>query len=72
MTTAKNSMCRMVDKTTSLPAGMRSWVITRMFGKFVPFLGTAGLVFEEVGRERMVVSVKNRKKVQNHIKGLRA
>lgn len=72
MTTAKNSMCRMVDKTTSLPAGMRSWVITRMFGKFVPFLGTAGLVFEEVGRERMVVSVKNRKKVQNHIKGLHA
>ncbi len=72
MTTAKNSMCRMVDKTSSLPAGMRSWVITRMFGKFVPFLGTAGLVFEEVGRERMVVSVKNRKKVQNHIKGLHA
>jgi acyl-coenzyme A thioesterase PaaI-like protein len=72
MTTAKNSMCRMVDKTASLPAGMRSWVITRMFGKFVPFLGTAGLVFEEVGRERMVVSVKNRKKVQNHIKGLHA
>lgn len=72
MTTAKNSMCRMVDKTASLPTGLRSWVITRMFGKFVPFLGTAGLVFEEVSRERMVVSVKNRKKVQNHIKGLHA
>ncbi|MEC5207268.1 acyl-coenzyme A thioesterase PaaI-like protein [Vogesella perlucida] len=72
MTTPKNSMCRMVDKTVSLPTGLRSWVITRMFGKFVPFLGTAGLVFEEVSRERMVVSVKNRKKVQNHIKGLHA
>ncbi len=72
MTTPKNSMCRMVDKTASLPTGLRSWVITRMFGKFVPFLGTAGLVFEEVSRERMVVSVKNRKKVQNHIKGLHA
>lgn len=72
MTTSKNSMCRMVDKTASLPTGLRSWVITRMFGKFVPFLGTAGLVFEEVSRERMVVSVKNRKKVQNHIKGLHA
>ena len=72
MTTPKNSMCRMVDKPASLPTGLRSWVITRMFGKFVPFLGTAGLVFEEVSRERMVVSVKNRKKVQNHIKGLHA
>jgi len=72
MTTPKNSMCRMVDKTASLPTGLRSWVITRMFGKFVPFLGTAGLVFEEVSRERMVVSVKNRKKVQNHIKGVHA
>jgi acyl-coenzyme A thioesterase PaaI-like protein len=62
----------MVDKTASLPAGMRSWAITYLFARFVPFLGTAGLVFEEVGRERMVVSVKNRKKVQNHIKGLHA
>lgn len=72
MSTPKNSMCRMVDKTAALPAGMRSWVITRMFGRFVPFLGTAGLVFEEVSRERMVVSVKNRRKVQNHIQGLHA
>lgn len=72
MTQQKNSMCRMVDKTASLPAGLRSWVITKMFGKFVPFLGTAGLHFEEVSRERMVVSIRNRKKVQNHIKGLHA
>lgn len=72
MTTPKNAMCRMVDKAAGLPVGLRSWVITRLFGRFVPFLGTAGLVFEEVSRERMVVSVKNRKKVQNHIKGLHA
>ncbi|WP_174874315.1 DUF4442 domain-containing protein [Vogesella oryzae] len=72
MSTPKNSMCRMVDKTAALPAGLRSWAITKMFGRFVPFLGTAGLVFEEVSRERMVVSVKNRKKVQNHIHGLHA
>ena len=68
----KNSMCRMVDKTAALPVGLRSWAITKLFGNFVPFLGTAGLHFDEVSRERMVVSLRNRKKVQNHIKGLHA
>ncbi|GGX97983.1 DUF4442 domain-containing protein [Vogesella alkaliphila] len=68
----KNSMCRMVDKTAALPGGLRSWAITKLFGNFVPFLGTAGLRFDEVSRERMVVSIRNRKKVQNHIKGLHA
>ena len=68
----KNNMCRMVDKTAALPAVLRGWAITKLFGKFVPFLDTAGLRFEEVGRERMVVSIRNRKKVQNHINGLHA
>lgn len=68
----KNSMCRMVDKTAVLPRGLRSLAITKLFGNFVPFLGTAGLRFEEVGRERMVVSIRNRRRVQNHIKGLHA
>ncbi|WP_230371531.1 DUF4442 domain-containing protein [Paludibacterium denitrificans] len=43
-----------------------------MFGKVVPFLSTAGLRFEEVSQQRLVVSLRNRRKVQNHIKGIHA
>lgn len=72
MTQKKNAMCRMVEKTDKLPASLRQWAITKLFSRFVPFLGTAGLRFEEVGRERMVVSIVNQRKVQNHIKGVHA
>lgn len=72
MTQKKNAMCRMVEKADKLPSSLRQWAITRLFGRFVPFLGTAGLRFEQVGRDRMVVSIVNQRKVQNHIKGVHA
>lgn len=68
----KNSMSRIADKVGKLPAGMRSTVLSMMFGKIVPFLSTAGLRFEEVGHQRLTVSIRNRKKVQNHIRGVHA
>ncbi|CUA84783.1 MULTISPECIES: DUF4442 domain-containing protein [Gulbenkiania] len=68
----KNSMSRMADKAANLPSGLRSFVLSRLFGRIVPFLGTAGLRFEEVGHERLVVSIRNQRKVQNHIKGVHA
>ncbi|SMF49584.1 DUF4442 domain-containing protein [Pseudogulbenkiania subflava] len=68
----KNSMSRIADKASRLPEGLRSFVLTRLFGRLVPFLGTAGLCFVEVGHERLTVSLQNRRKVQNHIKGVHA
>nr|WP_199067384.1 DUF4442 domain-containing protein [Chromobacterium sp. ASV5] len=68
----KNSMSRIADKVGRLPEGLRSPVLSLLFGKIVPFLSTAGLRFEEVGHERLVVSIRNRKKVQNHIRGVHA
>ncbi|MBV8046367.1 MAG: DUF4442 domain-containing protein [Paludibacterium sp.] len=67
-----NSMNRMVAKASRLPGALRNVVISRLFGRIVPFLGTAGLRFEEVSPTRMVVSIPNRRKVQNHIKGVHA
>ncbi|TDR71658.1 DUF4442 domain-containing protein [Paludibacterium purpuratum] len=72
MSTKPNSMSRMVAKASRLPGGLRNLVVSRLFGRVVPFLGTAGLRFEEVGPERLVVSIQNRRKVQNHIKGVHA
>ena len=67
-----NRMNRMVARVGVAPVFLRRWLLSRLFGRVVPFLATAGLRFEEVGRERLVVSLRNRHKVQNHIHGLHA
>ncbi|BEV71142.1 MULTISPECIES: DUF4442 domain-containing protein [unclassified Paludibacterium] len=72
MQSKQNSMSRMVAKADRLPRGLRNVVLSRLFGRVVPFLGTAGLRFEEVGPQRLVVSIRNRRKVQNHIRGVHA
>jgi uncharacterized protein (TIGR00369 family) len=41
-------------------------------GRTVKFVGTAGLRVEELTAERAVVSVENKKRVQNHIGGVHA
>jgi acyl-coenzyme A thioesterase PaaI-like protein len=68
----ENRISRVVGKFSGLPSGLRSAAQTRLLGAMVPFLGTARLKFEVVTPERVVVSVKNRRRVQNHIKGVHA
>lgn len=71
-TTGANGLSRMVQKTARLPQGLRNYVLSRLFGRVVPFLATAGLQFDEVGPTRLTVSIRNRRKVQNHIRGVHA
>ncbi|MCW3478838.1 DUF4442 domain-containing protein [Neisseriaceae bacterium JH1-16] len=65
-------MSRIADKANNLPEGLRSFVLSKMFGRIVPFLSTASVRFENVAPERLVVSIRNQRKVQNHIKGVHA
>jgi uncharacterized protein (TIGR00369 family) len=67
-----NQMSRAIGKFQGLPGPLRERLQTLMLGNIVPFLGTARLRFEEVTDKRVVVSVKNRRRVQNHIKGVHA
>lgn len=69
---ASNQLSRIVGKLQGLPAGLRQRAQTFVLGKVVPFLGTAGMQFEQVTQQRVVVSVANKRKVQNHIKGVHA
>lgn len=69
---AHNGMARAVARTAGLPGALRRWLLTRMFGRIVPFLGTAGLRFESVAPRRVVVQLKNKRRVQNHIGGVHA
>lgn len=67
-----NNLNRVVSKFAFLPEALRSTVISKIFGRVVPLVGTAGLRYEELTPERVVVSIRNRRPVQNHIKGIHA
>ena len=42
------------------------------FGRVIPFAGTANVQIEELNQEKSVLVLKNKKRVQNHIKGVHA
>ncbi|MDO8331446.1 MAG: DUF4442 domain-containing protein [Fluviicoccus sp.] len=67
-----NQIQKLVNATQWLPANLRAKAISKIFGSVVPLVGTAGLVYEELTPERVVVSIRNRRKVQNHIKNVHA
>lgn len=71
--TAKaNALQKQLAKFQGLPEAMRPGVVSFLLGQVVPMVGASGLRFEEVTTQRVVVSVRNRRRVQNHIKGLHA
>lgn len=67
-----NSMSKVVQKFAFLPQPLRSRAVSAVFGRVVPFVGTSGLLYEELSPERVVVSIRNRRPIQNHIKGVHA
>ncbi len=67
-----NQVQKLVNATQWLPANLRAKAISTVFGKVVPLVGTAGLVYEELTPERVIVSIRNRRRVQNHIKNVHA
>lgn len=68
----KNRMAASMAKFDRWPLGLRNRAKTFALGRVVPFLSTAGLIFDEVSPERVIVRVRNQRKVQNHIKGVHA
>lgn len=67
-----NNLIRVVSKFEFLPPNLRTTVVSKIFGRVVPLVGTAGLRYEELTPERVVVSIRNRRPVQNHINGVHA
>lgn len=62
-----NQFTKFLSVTKYLPASVRSSVLSKAFGKVVPFVGTAGVYYETVTPNQVVVSLNNDKSVQNHI-----
>lgn len=72
MNTKKSQLRQAWDLTSRLPYALRVRAFTFAFGSQIKFFNTAGLRFESVEAGRMVVKIRNQKKVQNHIKGVHA
>ncbi len=67
-----NKLSRMVRKVNALPSRFHSFLLTKLFTSQVKFAGTAKLKIEQISHEQVVVSLANRKRVQNHIGGIHA
>jgi len=63
-----NRLEKQVKKLSAYPTWVLSWVI----GRVVPFTGTARLSFEKMTKEEVMISIRNRRKVRNHIKQIHA
>ncbi len=67
-----NRLGRQLDRLSEVPAFARPWFRNVVLRRAVPFTGTAGLEFLEMGTGRVEIGIKNDKKVQNHIGGIHA
>jgi acyl-coenzyme A thioesterase PaaI-like protein len=67
-----NRLNRTVAIINRLPVGWRSAALSGLFGWQVKLAGTAQIRVHELSREHAVLSIANRRKVQNHIKGVHA
>jgi uncharacterized protein (TIGR00369 family) len=65
-------LSRAIDRVERLPGPMRTFARSFAIGRVIPFVGTAGLRIEKLDRERCVITLPNRRKVQNHIGGVHA
>ena len=69
---ADNRLQRTIKRFDKVPAAFRGRLISMAFSRAVPYINTSGCVFEKITPEEVIVSVVNRRKVQNHIKGVHA
>ncbi len=67
-----NRLMKLVNATEKLPNNVRTFLLSKAFGQFVPLVGTAGLHYDYVSQHKVIVSIKNHRAVQNHIKGVHA
>lgn len=68
----KNQLNTIVSKINLLPGFARSRALSTFFGKMVKFTGTTGIIIETLTENRAVITLKNKKSVQNHIGSVHA
>lgn len=69
---ATNRLSRLIGLCFRLPESWRMPAATFLFGSAVKFFRTAGTRITELDNQRVVMRLRNRRKVQNHIRGVHA
>ncbi|WP_435979796.1 DUF4442 domain-containing protein [Psychrobacter sp. DM4] len=67
-----NQFTKLLSITKYLPSAARSKILSKAFGKVVPYVGTTGICYETVDPNQVIVSLDNDKAVQNHIGSIHA
>lgn len=67
-----NRLSRAVAVIGKLPSPLQSPALSLLFGSQVKFAGTAKVRVHTLTHSRAVLSIANRRKVQNHIQGVHA
>jgi len=67
-----NRFSLFVKKVNKTPQFMQSFLLTTFFNSKVKFAGTTGVKIEKVTHQQTILSLKNKKSVQNHIGGIHA
>lgn len=68
----KNTLNTIVSRIYQLPTFMRSKALSTFLGRAVKYAGTSGIIVEELTENNAVISLKNKKPVQNHIGSVHA
>lgn len=67
-----NRLNRLVSGFNSYPPFLKKFLITQLFSRTVPFVGTSRIKIHELSEERVVMTIANKRRVQNHIKTVHA
>ncbi len=67
-----NRLSRYVSKINRGPRFLRSFLLSKLFCSQVKFANTAGVTLVEVSQEQVLLTLANKKRVQNHIGGIHA
>ena len=70
--TVSNTLTRAMASVDRLPLALRGPAITLIFNSQVRFAGTGSVRFEFLSAERAILTLPNRRRVQNHIGGVHA
>lgn len=62
-----NRLAKIVKNIYQLPAFMQGTALSLTLGNVVKFVGTAGIHFEQMQQQEVIVTLANKRKVQNHI-----
>ena len=68
----KNRLNTIATKLQDLPDFISGYAMSKIFGHTIKYAGHSGVRFEKLTEHECIVSIRNKKKIQNHIGGVHA